>query len=257
MSNDGSTADKSTDDSTATRRVLITGASRGIGRAIARRLASDGFDVALGYLQSKAEVESLAAEVESLGRSAVLLRFDVADREACAEAIVGDIASGGAYWGAVSNAGVTADAAFPAMTGDAWDRVIRTNLDGFYNVLNPLVMPMVRARSGGRIVTLSSVSGLMGNRGQTNYSASKAGIIGATKSLAQELAKRRITVNCVAPGWIETEMLEGADREALAKLVPMRRLGTPEDVASTVSFLFSEGASYITGQVISVNGGLV
>ncbi len=259
MSNDGATADKSTDDSTekATRRVLVTGASRGIGRAIARRLASDGFDVALGYLQSKVEAESAAAEVESLGRSAVLLRFDVADREACAEAIACDIASGGAYWGAVSNAGVTADAAFPAMTGDAWDRVIRTNLDGFYNVLNPLVMPMVRARSGGRIVTLSSVSGLMGNRGQTNYSASKAGIIGATKSLAQELAKRRITVNCVAPGWIETEMLEGADREALAKLVPMRRLGSPEDVASTVSFLFSEGASYITGQVISVNGGLV
>ncbi len=259
MSNDGSTADNSTDDSTekATRRVLVTGASRGIGRAIARRLASDGFDVALGYLQSKVEAESAAAEVESLGRSAVLLRFDVADREACAEAIVGDIASGGAYWGAVSNAGVTADAAFPAMTGDAWDRVIRTNLDGFYNVLNPLVMPMVRSRSGGRIVTLSSVSGLIGNRGQTNYSASKAGIIGATKSLAQELAKRRITVNCVAPGWIETEMLEGADRDALAKLVPIRRLGTPEDVASTVSFLFSEGASYITGQVISVNGGLV
>lgn len=251
MSDEGSTTDNST------RRVLVTGASRGIGRAIARRLASDGFDVSIGYLHSKAEAESVAGEVEALSRSAVLLRFDVSDREASAEAIAGDIASGGAYWGAVSNAGVTADAAFPAMTGDAWDRVIRTNLDGFYNVLNPLVMPMVRARSGGRIVTLSSVSGLMGNRGQTNYSASKAGIIGATKSLAQELAKRRITVNCVAPGWIETEMLEDADRGAMAKLVPMRRLGTPEDVASTVSFLFSEGASYITGQVISVNGGLV
>lgn len=244
-------------DGELARRVLITGASRGIGRAISRRLANDGFDVALGYLRSKAEAESVAAEVESLGRSAVLLSFDIADREACVEAITRDISSGGAYWGAVSNAGITADAPFPGMSGDAWDRVIRTNLDGFYNVLNPLVMPMVRARSGGRIVTLSSVAGMIGNRGQTNYSASKAGIIGATKSLAQELAKRRITVNCVAPGWIETEMLEGADRDALAKIVPVRRLGTPEDVASTVSFLMSEGASYITGQVISVNGGLV
>jgi 3-oxoacyl-[acyl-carrier protein] reductase len=244
-------------DAVTTRRVLVTGASRGIGRAVSLRLAADGFDVALGYWQSKSEAEAVAADVESLGRVAVPLRFDVADREACGEAIKSDIASNGAYWGAVSNAGITADAAFPAMSGDAWDRVIRTNLDGFYNVLNPLVMPMIRTRSGGRIVTLSSVSGLTGNRGQTNYSASKAGIIGATKSLAQELAKRKITVNCVAPGWIETEMLEGADREALAKMVPVRRLGTPEDVASTVSFLMSEGASYITGQVISVNGGLV
>lgn len=244
-------------DVSETRRILITGASRGIGRAISLRLASDGFDVALNYLRSKAEAESIAGEVESLGRKAVLLPFDVADRDASAAAITGDIASSGAYWGAVSNAGITSDAPFPGMSGDAWDRVIRTNLDGFYNVLNPLVMPMVRAKSGGRIVTLSSVAGMIGNRGQTNYSASKAGIIGATKSLAQELAKRRITVNCVAPGWIDTEMLENADRDALAKMVPMRRLGTPEDVASTVSFLMSKGASYITGQVLSVNGGLV
>jgi 3-oxoacyl-[acyl-carrier protein] reductase len=243
-------------ESGATRRILITGASRGIGRAIALRMAADGFDVALSFLHSKAKTESVAAEIAKLGRSAVLLPFDVADREACTEAITGDIASGGAYWGAVSNAGITADAPFPGMSGEDWDRVIRTNLDGFYNVLNPLVMPMVRAKSGGRIVTLSSVAGIIGNRGQTNYSASKAGIIGATKSLAQELAKRRITVNCVAPGWIDTEMLEGADRDALAKMVPVRRLGTPDDVASAVSFLMSEGASYITGQVISVNGGL-
>jgi len=151
---------------------------------------------------------------------------------------------------------VTKDASFPGMTGEAWDHVLRTNLDGFYNVLNPLVMPMVRAKSGGRIVTLSSVAGMIGNRGQTNYSASKAGIIGATKSLAQELAKRRITVNCVAPGWIDTEMLKGADVNSLTKMVPMRRLGTPEDVAAAVAFLMSAGASYITGQVLSVNGGI-
>ncbi len=244
-------------DEETSRRVLITGASRGIGRAIALRLAGDGFDVSVSYLRSKAEAEALATEVESIGRRATLLQFDVADRDACRDAITGDIESSGAYFGAVSNAGITADAAFPGMSGDAWDRVLRTNLDGFYNVLHPLVMPMVRTRSGGRIVTMSSVSGIIGNRGQANYAASKAGIIGATKSLAQELAKRRITVNCVAPGWIETEMLEGADREALAKMVPVRRLGTPEDVAATVSFLLSEGASYITGQVISVNGGLI
>jgi 3-oxoacyl-[acyl-carrier protein] reductase len=243
-------------DENKARRLLITGASRGIGRAVSLRLAREGFDVALCYLRSKTEAESLAVEVESLGRSVVLLPFDVADRDACAAAISGDIASNGAYWGAVSNAGITADAPFPGMSGNDWDRVVRTNLDGFYNVLNPLVMPMVRAKDGGRIVTLSSIAGIIGNRGQTNYSASKAGIIGATKSLAQELAKRRITVNCVAPGWIDTEMLASADRDALAKLVPVRRLGTPEDIASTVSFLMSEGASYITGQVISVNGGL-
>jgi 3-oxoacyl-[acyl-carrier protein] reductase len=157
----------------------------------------------------------------------------------------------------VLNAGVLADAAFPGLSGDAWDRVLRTNLDGFYNVLRPLVMPMIRLRDGGRIATLSSLAGIAGNRGQVNYAASKAGIIGATKSLAHELAKRDITVNCVAPGWIETEMLEGADLEALAAAVPLRRLGTPDDVAAAVSFLFSDGASYITGQVLSVNGGLL
>jgi 3-oxoacyl-[acyl-carrier protein] reductase len=239
------------------RRVLVTGASRGIGRAIALRLARDGFDVALGYLQSKAAAEDAAAEIGRLGRRAVPLHFDVADRDACSRALEADVAADGAYWGAVLNAGVHSDAAFPALSGDAWDRVLRTNLDGFYNVLRPLVMPMIRLRDGGRIVTLSSLAGIAGNRGQVNYAASKAGIIGATKSLAHELAKRGITVNCVAPGWIETEMLEGADLEALAAAVPLRRLGTPDDVAATVSFLFSDGASYITGQVLSVNGGLL
>ena len=238
------------------RRVLVTGAGRGIGRAIALALARDGFDLSLGYLQSKAEAESAAAEIESLGRRAIALCFDVADREACEQAINADIEAHGPYWGAVCNAGIHSDAPFPGMSGEAWDRVIRTNLDGFYNTLHPLVMPMVRGRRGGRIVAITSVAGLAGNRGQVNYSASKAGLVGATKSLAQELAKREITVNCVAPGWIDTEMLKGADVTSLAGMVPMRRLGTPEDVAAAVAFLMSAGASYITGQVLSVNGGI-
>ncbi|MCH8083180.1 MAG: 3-oxoacyl-ACP reductase FabG [Myxococcales bacterium] len=238
------------------RRVLVTGGGRGIGRAIALALARDGFDLSLGYLQSKAEAESAAAEIESLGRRAIALCFDVADREACEQAINADIEAHGPYWGAVCNAGIHSDAPFPGMSGEAWDRVIRTNLDGFYNTLHPLVMPMVRGRRGGRIVAITSVAGLAGNRGQVNYSASKAGLVGATKSLAQELAKREITVNCVAPGWIDTEMLKGADVTSLAGMVPMRRLGTPEDVAAAVAFLMSAGASYITGQVLSVNGGI-
>ena len=241
----------------APRRVLVTGASRGIGRAIASALAGDGFDLALNYRQRKAEAEEAAAEIAALGRRVTVLGFDVADRDACAAALEADMAAHGAYYGAVHSAGVTGDAPFPGMRGEVWDRVLRTNLDGFYNVFHPLVMPMVRARDGGRIVAISSIAGIAGNRGQVNYSASKAGLIGATRALAQELAKRQITVNCVAPGWIETEMLGGADRDALAAMVPLRRLGTPEDVAAAVSFLFSSGASYITGQVLSVNGGML
>jgi len=242
---------------TAARRVLVTGASRGIGRAIAVSLARDGFDLALGYLHGKSAAEQTAAEIARHGRGATPLCFDVANREVCAEVLGADIDAQGAYWGAVLNAGIHHDAPFPGLSDDAWDRVLRTNLDGFFNVLRPLVMPMLRLRSGGRIVTLSSLAGITGNRGQVNYAASKAGIIGATKSLAQELAKRQVTVNCVAPGWIDTEMLEGVDRAALASGIPLRRLGTPEDVSAAVSFLFSGGASYITGQVLSVNGGLL
>ncbi len=198
----------------------------------------------------------MCAAIADLGRQAHVMCFDVADRQACANAIAQDIASHGAYYGVVCNAGIAADNAFPAMTGDEWDRVVHTNLDAFYNVLHPVIMPMIRRRKPGRIVTLSSVSALIGNRGQTNYSASKAGIIGATKSLAVELGKRAITVNCVAPGLIDTEMISGLPLEQIREMIPVRRLGRPEEVAAAVSFLFSDEAAYITRQVISVNGGL-
>ena len=237
-------------------RVLITGASRGIGRAIAVQLAADDFCIVVNYRERRDEAEKTAAMIRDGGGRAALLPFDVADREAARVAIESDIAANGSYFGAVCNAGIHADSAFPGMTGDSWDRVLQTNLGGFYNVLHPLLMPMIRAHEGGRIITIASVSGLMGNRGQVNYSASKSGLIGATRSLSLELAKRRITVNSVAPGLIETEMLEGLPRDEITRLIPMQRLGQPEEVASLVGFLFSDQASYITGQAISVNGGL-
>jgi len=238
------------------RRALVTGASRGIGRAVALRLARDGFHVTLHYRERSQQAEQVAKEIEALGGQSELVAFDVADREASAAALAAQVDLHGAYYAVVSNAGVTADAPFPALSGEAWDRVLRTNLDGFYNVLRPLVMPMVRAKQGGRIVVMSSVSGVVGNRGQVNYSASKAGLIGAARSLAQELAKRRITVNCVAPGLIETEMLDGLPIEEATKRIPMRRLGSPEEVAGAVAYLVSDEAGYVTGQVLSINGGL-
>ena len=241
---------------TTTKRVLVTGSSRGIGRAIAQRLAHDGYSIVLHCRSQREQAEAVKAEIEQVGGTASILQFDVADRAATRQILEQDMEAHGAYYGVVCNAGIARDNAFPAMSEDDWDMVIHTNLDAFYNVLNPIVMPMVRRRKPGRIVTLSSVSGLMGNRGQVNYSAAKAGIIGATKALAIELAKRNITVNCVAPGLINTDMLDEAPVEEALKLIPMRRAGEPEEVASLVSYLLSDQAGYITRQVISVNGGM-
>jgi 3-oxoacyl-[acyl-carrier protein] reductase len=239
-----------------TQAVLVTGSSRGIGRAAALRLARDGYDVVLHCRREIGQAEEVRREIKALGRDARVLQFDIADREEVAQVLLDDVEEHGAYYGVVCNAGVARDNAFPAIPGEDWDLVLRTNLDGFYNVLNPLVMPMIRRRKPGRIVTLSSVSGLTGNRGQVNYSAAKAGIIGATKALAVELAKRKITVNCVAPGLIETDMVEDVPVEEALKMIPSQRLGKPEEVAAAVSFLMSEDAGYITRQVISVNGGI-
>ncbi|NML59998.1 3-oxoacyl-ACP reductase FabG [Massilia sp. RP-1-19] len=238
------------------KSVLVTGSSRGIGKAIALRLAKDGYDVVLHCRSKRGEADAVAAEVEAMGRKARVLQFDISEREATAAALTADIEQHGCYYAVVCNAGVARDTAFPAMTGEDWDIVMSTNMDGFYNVLNPLVMPMVQRRQPGRIVTLASVSGLIGNRGQVNYSAAKAGIIGATKALALELAKRNITVNCVAPGLIETDMTSDVPMEEALKMIPARRIGKPEEVAAAVSFLVGDDASYITRQVISVNGGL-
>ena len=239
------------------RTVLVTGASRGIGRSIAERLAADKYAVVVHYRSGAAEAEAVAAAVRDAGGNARTLGFDVSDREATAAALNADVEANGAYYGVVCNAGIARDNAFPAMSGEDWDAVIHTNLDAFYNVLNPLVMPMVRRRAPGRIITLASVSGLVGNRGQANYSAAKAGIIGATKALALELAKREITVNCIAPGLIDTEMLSPDIIDEALKLVPARRLGKPAEVAALAAFLLSDEAAYITRQVISVNGGMV
>jgi len=239
------------------KTVLVTGSSRGIGKAIALYLANKGYDIVVHCRSRKDEADTVAEEIKNTyQQQARVLQFDLCDRKQCAEVLNQDIEQYGAYYAVVCNAGISADNAFPALTGDQWDSVIRTNLDGFYNVLFPLVMPMIRRRKPGRIVTLSSVSGLIGNRGQVNYSAAKSGIIGATKALALELAKRKITVNCVAPGLIDTEMVDELPLEEIKKMIPLRRVGEAKEVAATVAFLLSEDAAYITRQVISVNGGL-
>ena len=239
------------------KTVLITGASRGIGRAIAFYLAPLGYDLVLHYNSNKSAAEQTLKEVTALGGRARILSFDISNRAETEKILTNDINEHGAYYGIICNAGINADASFPALTGEAWDQVVHTNLDGLYNVLHPCVMPMISARKGGRIIALSSISGVMGNRGQVNYAASKAGIIGAVKSLAVELAKRDITVNAIAPGVIETDMTADLPIEEIQKMIPMRRMGKPVEIASLVSYLLSDDAAYITRQVISVNGGMI
>ena len=238
------------------KKVLITGASRGIGRAIALAASDAGYFITAHYNKGKEAAESLEKEIKQKGGKAELIQFDISSREECREKLEKWSEENGAFWGIICNAGICADNAFPAMSGDEWDSVLRTDLDSFYNVIQPLVMPVCRKKQG-RIITVSSMSGIMGNRGQVNYSAAKAGIIGATKALAVELASRSITVNCIAPGLIETDMLSDVPMDKALPLIPMGRTGKPEEVASLAVFLLSDAASYITRQVISVNGGMV
>ena len=239
------------------KTILITGSSRGIGKAIALALAEDGFDIVLHCRNRIDDAKKVAEEIKVMSRNVRILQFDVANREQVKQILTQDIEKYGAYYGVVLNAGLTRDNAFPAFSDEDWDKVIHTNLDGFYNVLHPIIMPMIRRRDNGRIVCISSVSGIIGNRGQVNYSASKAGLIGAAKALAVELAKRKITVNCVAPGLIETEIIdENVPVAEILKAIPMGRMGQAEEIAHTVRFLMHKQSGYITRQVISVNGGL-
>ncbi len=238
------------------KEVLVTGSSRGIGKEIALYLAKNGYDVVLHCQKNIEKAKEVQKEIENLGSKARILQFDIKNRQECLNTISKDIEQNGVYYATVLNAGIARDNVFPVMEENEWDDVLNTNLGGFYNVLKPIIMPMIEKRIKGRIVTLSSISGLRGNRGQVNYSASKAGIIGATKALSLELAKRGITVNCVAPGVIESDMTKDLPVDEVKKMIPMKRFGTGKEVASLVNYLLSEDASYITGQVISVNGGL-
>ena len=236
------------------RVALVTGASRGIGAAVARTLAAEGADIVLTCVHKREAADGLADEIRALGRRAWVEQFDVRDADGSRAALTRILAETPVHI-VVNNAGVSADDPFPALTPDGWHSVIDTTLDGFFHVTQPLVMPMVRRR-WGRIINVSSLSGVIGNRGQVNYSAAKAGLIGATKALALELAKRNITVNAVAPGLIETEMIATAPIEEIVKHIPMQRVGTVKEVADVVAFLASDKASYITGQVLAIAGGL-
>jgi len=238
------------------KRALVTGGSGGIGAAICKRLAADGHHVIVHANRSHEKVATVVAEILAAGGGAEAIAFDVTDRAATAAALE-VLLEAGAIQILVNNAGIHADAVFPGMSGEQWDRVVDVSLNGFFNVTRPLTLPMIRTR-WGRIINISSVAGIIGNRGQVNYSAAKGALHAASKALALELASRGVTVNAVAPGIIATDMIEGAfDAEAIKALVPMQRAGQPEEVADLVAFLASERAAYISGQVISINGAMI
>lgn len=238
------------------KRALVTGGSGGIGAAICRRLAADGVHVTVHAYSRLQDAGRIADEIVAAGGSAQAVAFDVTDRARAATALEKLLADG-AIQVVVNNAGIHDDAVMPAMKPEQWSRVIDVSLNGFFNVTQPLLLPMMATR-WGRIVNLSSVAALTGNRGQANYAAAKAGLHGATKSLAIELASRCITVNAVAPGIIATPMSRDAfPRETIERLVPMKRAGTPEEVAALVSFLASDAAGYISGQIVSINGAMI
>lgn len=236
--------------------VLVTGASRGIGKAIAIQVAKKGYFTLLCCNKNTQKATETKEQIIQAGGEAELISFDVANRDETRGVLENWQEKHGAFYGVVCNAGVCRDGAFPALSAEDWDSVLNINLTGgFYNVLSPLIMPMCRKKRG-RIITIASVSGVMGNRGQVNYSASKAGIIGASKALAIELASRNITVNCIAPGVIQTDMIKDAPLDYILPAIPMHRLGEAQEVASLAVFLLSKEAAYITKQVICVDGGL-
>ena len=237
---------------------LVTGAGRGIGRQIALTLAEYGADVIVNYNGSKEKAEEVVREIESMGRKAVCVQCSVADFAACGEMITDMLSQFGHIDILVNNAGITKDNLMMKMTEEDFDAVIATNLKGTFNTMKHMYRPFLKQKAG-RVINLSSVSGILGNAGQANYAASKAGVIGLTKSMARELASRNITVNAVAPGYIDTDMTQAmtdAAKEATLQQIPLKRVGTPKDIAETVAFLASDKASYITGQVISVDGGM-